>query len=147
MAKPIAALYLWCYPDGSKNYAGWHLTADARGCGALVSYLDELASGHRNEESRTLNVIPPTRKVLSVPGCRYAARSAQRLRLLVDRTDVRHFELREQDGEVSLRVGAERLPELRAHVEEIPRGGGDVSMVPDGRRPRDQALWFWWMLK
>jgi hypothetical protein len=146
MAKPIAALYLWCYPDGSKNSAGWHFTADGHGCASLLTELDELASG-RKEESRTLNVTPPTATVLSVPGWRYAARSAQRLRLLVERTNARRFELHERDGDVSLNIGAERLPELRARVDEIPRGGGDVSMVPDGRRPRDQTLSFWWMLR
>jgi hypothetical protein len=120
MAKPIAALYLWCYPDGSKNSAGWHFTADAHGCASLLLELDELASG-RKEESRTLNVIPPMGTVLSLPGWRYVARSAQRLLLLVDRMNSRRFELRECDGDISLYIGVERLPELRARRRNPPR--------------------------
>jgi hypothetical protein len=143
-----AAVYLWCYPDAGKSYAGWHLTADADGCASLLGAFDELASARGEHQSRLQNVIPPTAKILSVPGCPSAARSAKRLRIVVDRTNVRRFELGDRDGEVSLQVGIDRLGELRAHVEEIPKGGGDESIVADGKRPpREQRLWFWWMAK
>jgi hypothetical protein len=77
---------------------------------------------------------------------RAAAHCPDVLRLALAAQDPRHFALAETDEVLTIEIGTDRLEELRNNILGITRGEGDIAMIADGkRRPRDQALWFWWL--
>src|SRR5258708_1851433 len=60
-------VYLWRYVEGTKNFSGWHLTADAEGCEQALAILASL------DRERTVAITPPTPAILQVPGNRGGA--------------------------------------------------------------------------
>jgi hypothetical protein len=137
-------LYVWTYPEGSKSYAGWHLTADRVECARLSEAIEGLSAGSLSEP-QAFAVSPVTPAVLAVPNNRRAkAQSAREFRVVLSR-DPRHFSLEERDEVLTITVGSERLEELRKSIIGITQNKGDFAMTPGEKRlARDQMLWFWW---
>jgi hypothetical protein len=143
----MGRLYVWMYPETTRNYAGWHLTADPVGCARLVEAIDGLSRGALNEP-QVFTVLPATPAVLAVPNNRRAkARWPGKLRLALA-VEPRHFSLEERDDVLTITAGRARLEELHTNIVGITHNQGDFAMGPgDGRRRApDQALWFWWLL-
>lgn len=129
---------LWRYLDNARNYPGWHLTADAAGCAALLALLDALGAEGAGA-ARTLALTAPGAAQRAVPNNRAARwEAATTLRLTVDAAaDAWHWE---GDGaHVLLRCGRTGLAGVRQGVADIAAGRGDHAC---GRGA--QALWFWW---
>lgn len=129
---------LWRYPDGQRNFPGWHLGADADGCASLLALLGALEADGAGT-SRTVQLLAPDTAQLAVPNNRDAKwDTAQTLRLTVDAAaDAWQWLL---DGQrLELRIGMDALRGLRHGVQDIATGRGDYS-VGSGT----DALWFWW---
>jgi hypothetical protein len=140
-------IYLWTYPDGAKDYAGWHVTADARGCRDLVSMIDRAST---EELARPLRTLAPTAPILAVPNNRRASVQAASGITVVHAPDreAAYWRLEATAGDVVLLVGSEQLALLRAAVVDVSLGRGDYSLgSAEKRAPRQQRLWFWWMPK
>src|SRR5688572_30111766 len=59
-------VYLWRYKGNARNYPGWHLTADAPACVALIELVD-LMGGSRFSSSSPVPLSPPTEHQVGVP--------------------------------------------------------------------------------
>jgi hypothetical protein len=140
-------IYLWTYPEGVKDYAGWHLTADAAGCQMLLATLDRVST---DERARPLQTFAPNVAILTVPNNRRASAQAAAAITVVharDR-DAAYWHLEVTAGGVALSVGTERLAALRAAVVDVSQGRGDYCLgSAEKRAPRQERLWFWWMPK
>ena len=137
-----SAVYLWTYAESSRNFAGWHLTADEAACRALLEAIDQLA----DSDSLTTATQPPTAAILAIPNNRRAAvRAGSRLTVRAE-SERGAWRLAESAGEVTIVVGPDRLEALRRGIHDVRRGRGDYSLGADYKRAsRDQRLWFWWM--
>jgi len=129
-----------------KSFAGWHLSADPGGAGRLLAAIDDLLSG-AFVESPSFPVDPVTPAVLAVPNNRRAKASSPKYLRMKVAEDPRYLFFHKTAESLLIEAGRERLEELRDSIEQVARGEGDFAMVPDQRRrPRDQALRFWWLL-
>lgn len=129
---------IWRYLDNTRNYPGYHLSADAAGCREIRQRLSRIRG------SAVLSLTAPDAGVLSVPnnqgGCaRYLAG-----RMLQVQTSISlspdTFRWEEQDTKFFLTCSREKIAQLLAGVADIEKGAGDYSI----RGESGQALWFWW---
>ena len=67
--KQRGIISLWRYTEDSRNYSGWHLSADATGCASLLELLQALMSSPESAY-RTVYVTPPSSSTLKVPNFR-----------------------------------------------------------------------------
>lgn len=124
-----------------RNYAGWHVTADADGCASLLALLDELAASD-GPNTRVLSVESPTPAILSVPNNRSGASlSPSRLRLTLS-ANPSEWTFPESLEPATLTFGVDWLPKLRQGIADIALGNGDYSIgnADEG----NLQLWFWW---
>jgi hypothetical protein len=141
-------IYFWRYQETRKGWEGWHMTADAAGCGSLVAAIDQLLAADAGS-SRPFPILAPTPAILAVPNNRRVPAVAPKRFSIIFRNgeeQSRYWEIHESEGTLVLSLGAARLHELRTAIEDVAKGGGDYAVGADGkRRPSDQCLWFWWL--
>jgi hypothetical protein len=129
---------LWRYLDNTKNYHGYHLSADARGCRLLQ---DKLAS-IRSKVSIPLD--QPDKAVLSVPNnqggkARWIAGAVLFLETRPELSD-EHFDFEEQGERVVLTCSTHLIGKILRGVEDMGKGEGDYAISGAG----NCSLWFWW---
>lgn len=130
--------HIWRYRDNRRNYPGYHLSADADGCAALLAWL---RSTKPRPELR-LQPVPP--EVLSVPNNRDGAAAhvgCASFQLHV-RPDAAHdhFLFSEVSGHLTLECSPQQVEHIIEGVEGIQRGEGDSCMGGEDQN----VLWFWW---
>lgn len=130
--------HIWRYKDNQRNYPGYHLSADAEGCRAL---LDWLRSRKARPEFRLKTATP---EVLSVPNnqeglAAYVSCTLLKLQVRQD-VDRGHFVFSEVSGRLSLECSQQQVECIIKGVEDIQRGEGDYCIGAGSQ----QALWFWW---
>jgi len=141
-------VYLWTYREGRHNYEGWHMTADADACDALLELLD-LYSAARFTCRQVVPLRPPSPAVLGVPNNRGGW---PRIRTCTEwviryslRTAFRAWSLTADARTATLDIGRDRIADLREGIVDIRAGLGDRSIGPDDHTLYDdQCLWFWW---
>ena len=82
-------IYFWRYASGQKNYPGYHLCADGKGCNFLIGRIRSRRS-MRMFRPLIFDLTKPSLRVLAVPNNgHHKARSKQRLALSIcfDRDD------------------------------------------------------------
>ncbi|HEV2915068.1 MAG TPA: hypothetical protein VGX92_17455 [Pyrinomonadaceae bacterium] len=144
--KQKGRLYLWHYLEHTRNYPGWHLTADDACCRSLVDLIERMSAA-RWSSQKSLVVTPPSKEVLSIPnniGGEARCKSAGKFILKHPKgiVDDEYFSLEENGSTVVLSAGGRKLELLKECVLKIPTGEGDYSI-----KVGDRHLWFWWMLK
>jgi hypothetical protein len=131
---------IWRYKDNSRNYPGYHLSADNEGCRELRERLSQI----RNSEAFALT--PPDAAVLSVPNNQGGRAKYFAGRKLLVRTASslapNTFRWDEQDTTFNLTCSREMIARLIEGVAEVEKGNGDYSIGGE----YDQVLWFWWQL-
>jgi hypothetical protein len=129
---------IWRYEDNTRNYPGYHLSADAEGCRALRERLGQI------RDCETFTLTAPDTAVLSVPnnqGGRARCFAGRKLQVhTASSLAPNTFRWEEQDTTFILTYSREQISRLLAGVADIEKVEGDCSMRGDG----DQALWFWW---
>ena len=139
--KQLGTAALWRYTDNTRNFPGWHFTADAAGCASLVALLDALAADAA-PASRTVALVAPTAANLAVPGNRSAGIvAANRLRISYS-PDLTSWQMPEDAEPAQLSIGPNWLSTLRDAIAGIPRGEGDYSVGASGSG--NSQLWIWW---
>jgi hypothetical protein len=128
---------VWRYQANTRNYPGYHLTADAAGCTLLQERVATLARGIGR--SAVLRLSPPTQRMLDIPNnhrgeapCTYFAEL--------------HIEVAAAQLSISPDGRTCRLAATRADLRDLARG---VDGIAQGRGDYcigsgDQSLWFWW---
>ena len=132
---------LWRYLENTRNYPGWHFTADDAGCASMLALLDALFLDPAGS-TRTLQLTAPSAEVLSVPNNRRApvkGPASLKLSHVVDPEVLRWI----QDGDrLVLEIGQQRAPMLRKGVADVAAGNGDYCIAT-----APLPLWFWWWPK
>jgi hypothetical protein len=144
--KQRGIISLWRYTENSRNYSGWHLSADAAGCASLLELLQTL---HASPEStyRTVRITPPSLTTLKVPNFRSAkwvAPTRWRIAFEPNAKATSLWSIETQEDSVRLTLGGAMIQELASGVMDISRGEGDYSIGGSDEQPR---LWFWWWLE
>jgi hypothetical protein len=144
--RQAGCIYLWCYHENTKNFPGWHMTADASGCESLLALVEEMESAQWSCE-QTIHTPRPTPPIIEVPtrARRWSAAVSLHLKVRRAANFEQGWQLRCQEGAVTLTVGPARLAELKKGFLDIAQGLGDYSIPNDA--PDDQRLWFWWHLE
>lgn len=110
--------HIWRYRDNQRNYPGYHLTADAEGCVALLGWLRSRKAGSE------FPLRPVTPEVLGVPNNRGGAAACvgcTTFKLHVKPDAARgHFVFSEISGRLSLECSQKQ-------VEDIVKGVGGYS--------------------
>ena len=134
-------IYLWRYRERTRNYPGFHLSADRAGAGQLLTLLVSLAKA-RTPQLANVTLDPATADVLAIPNNRGAAISSYRHWELS--VDPRYEPERLHFTVVGDRARAELSPvqveSLAAGVEDIRERRGDYSIGDE----EEHQLWFWW---
>jgi hypothetical protein len=136
-------LYLWRYPARRLTYAGWHVAADGEGCASLVDLLDRMEAD-AVDSHRTIALDSPSAEISGVPNFGKPVREKPGiLRIVYERSFPDFFSAR-ADEHFIVRIGEQRLPDLRSAFVEISIGGGDFTLWPDDEKI-GMPMWFWWM--
>jgi len=106
--------YIWRYQGNTRNYPGWHFTADAQGCVSLLELLDMMAASRFSSEAQVPLTVP-TERQLGVPNAPLQYVPVNSLEIYHSPTKVTpdHWQLTENANRVRLEVGRETLGELR----------------------------------
>jgi hypothetical protein len=141
--KQEGSISLWRYTENERNYPGWHLSADTRGCSSLSSLLQSLAADG-DGAARAIALEPPTASVLAIPnnrGGQAKFRAPAKLRVRFVR-DPRLWSFPKTLEPAELAFGYDWLAPLKQGLDAISQGQGDYSIGidHDGNLP----LWFWW---
>jgi hypothetical protein len=134
-------VYLWQYVENTRNYPGWHLTADEtfrRSFADLIRRM--LAAGYNCQKS--LNVTSPAKEILSVPnnqGGRAKWKSPKVLVLKLQKDKIRddYFSLEDSENTVILTTGGQKLELLTKCVLKISK---DIDYSIEIGKTQ---LWFW----
>lgn len=135
-------LYVWRYADPSRNWRGWHFTADPAGCRSVRNLLDRMHGGEPSH--RTLRIEKVTDAILNVPNYgRKTAGNFGRLRIAY-RPEREDLQLSAEGDLLIMTVGHRRLRKLAAAFADVETGGGDFGIKTSGDRGADSWM-FWWM--
>ena len=130
------AVSMWKNRDPRNPH--WNLTADERGCAALLDLLDRMEGGQWSSKKR-MSLRKPV--ITADHGGDRPFRSARHLTIKYpkDRVPDDHWDLREEKRQLLLEVGLLSLRELREAVVDLKSGGGDYAIGGDY-----SPLWIWW---
>ena len=134
---------LWRYREHSRNYPGFHLSADRPGCAQLLTLLGSLAKA-RTPQIGNVVLDPVTAAVLAIPnnrGGHAAISSYQHWELVVDPRfppERLHFAVMNDRARTELSVV--QVESVMAGVEDIRALRGDYAIGDDD----EHQLWFWW---
>ena len=140
-----ASVFLWRYATGVRNYPGYHLTADATGCGELGGGLDKLLESS-SQRRFGIALSPPTLSVLAVPNNKNhkaLSKPAASFNLLNDVSNL--LEISETDVEIMISASTDIAKQIRIGIEDVRAGHGDYSVVGRSSTKRAEHLWFWWL--
>ena len=143
--KQRGIISLWRYTENSRNYPGWHLSADAAGCASLFELLQALRACSEST-SRTVHITPPSSSTLKVPNYRskWVAPTKWRIAFEPNKAATSLWSIETQEDSVHLTLGVTMIQELASGVKDIRRGEGDYSIGGSDEQPR---LWFWWWIE
>jgi hypothetical protein len=132
---------LWRYRERTRNYPGFHLSADRHGCDQLLTLLGSLAKA-RTSQIGHIALDPVTAAVLAVPNNRDAEVSAYRhWELIVDpRFPPERLHFAVVGDRVRTELSPVQVESLAAGVQDIRERRGDYSIGDDD----DHQIWFWW---
>lgn len=138
--KPSGSVSLWRYTENTRNYPGWHLTADAAGCDSLLDLLDALATEPGGY--RTIPLRAPDEAQLGVPNNRRSPHiAATKLQLTLSDAPA-DWRFPSDHDPASLTIGNDWLAPLRKGLLDITQGRGDYRIGNDDSG--SLKLWFWW---
>ena len=132
---------LWRYRERTRNYPGFHLSADHQGAGQLLALLGNLRKA-RTPQLASVTLDPPTAAVLAVPDNRGASVSGYRYwELVVDpRFPPERLHFMVVNDRVRTELSMIQVESVAAGVEDIRERRGDYSIGDD----EEHQLWFWW---
>lgn len=147
--KQIGDVFLWHYPGGSRNYCGWHLTADKAGANSLMSLLDAFRACSEYRR-RKVRLSAPTQAMLAVPNyqAKHQAGAALEIKYLPGDEHSSQWKLSAEGGRVTVALGHGKLMELRQGLQDVAKGEGDYAIGPADKADwESMCLWFWWQPK
>jgi hypothetical protein len=141
--KQRGIVSLWRYTENTRNYPGWHLTADAAGVASLLDLCSRLGGGVEGTGARTVSISRPSTEVLSVSNnknacAKWIAPPKWRIQYAPDTEDAWSFSVA---GPATVLVGSLYLPRLMGGLAAIASRKGDYSIGGDDVT---EHLWFWW---
>jgi hypothetical protein len=136
--------YLWRYKENTKNYPGWHFSADEISCSAFIDLFNLMDVATYSGNCK-ISITPPNDALLSIPNnlngnARYE--TAKQLVIKYDPLKQVLWNITHNDSTVFIDIGKKYLLEFRKGIEDIKQGQGDYSIGPIADENR---LWFWWM--
>jgi hypothetical protein len=135
-------IYLWQYVENTRNYPGWHLTADEIFCNSFADLIERMVTAKYSCQ-KSLNVTSPTREILNVPnnkGGQAKWKSPKLLILKHQKNNIPddYFSLEESEGMVIISAGRQKLESLKECVLKIIPRDNDYSVEIGNTQ-----LWFW----
>ena len=111
--KQNGSLYLWRYLENTRNFPGWHLSADDLFCQSFADLTEKMLAS-RWSSQKTLLATPPDSKVLRVPNnrggeARFKLAESLLLKYPKDKVDADYFSLEDAEGNIILSVGTLKL--------------------------------------
>jgi len=148
--KQSGKVYLWKYKENTKNYPGWHLHADDEGCASLLILIDSMKKAQFPSE-RTLNIKPPTPKILMVPNNRggkakWVTVDKIKIKAVKGDSSSEEWSLIHDHPKLFLTVGENMLKAFEKGIKDITKGKGDYSIghEKETKEYEPSNLWFWW---
>ncbi len=138
--KQEGRLYLWRYTENTRNYPGWHLTADDACCHSLADLIERMLSA-RWSSQKPLVLTPPTKEVLRVPNnrggeARWKSPAGLILKYPKGKVGDEHIALETNIDTIILSVGKLKLELLRRVCAKSSEGrrrlfyrGGEYAAV------------------
>jgi hypothetical protein len=140
--KQEGRVYLWRYLQNTRNYPGWHLSAD-QAFGRRFGDLIQIMLNSPYNSQKALTITAPTKEILSVPnnqGGRSAWESPKSF--VIKHQKAENFNdlanLEESSETVVLTAGRQQLGLLGNCVSKILEGDNDYAIEIG-----DTQLWFW----
>ncbi len=138
-------IFFWRYASGTKNYPGFHISADGRGYAFLLERINARQSMRMSRPS-TFELTKPTAEILAVPNNgRHKAKSKPTLTvsILFDNEDA-WLDIQEGSGSIDVSLSSANIDSFVTGIEDVRRGMGDYSMSGLDRDGRKSDIWFWW---
>lgn len=132
------SIAIWRYEDFPRNYPGYHLTADARGCAFLLGLI-KLFQNAKYPARKLVELTNPTPQHLAIPNCprKCVPLRAAEFRFRSDYPDS-HWSIRAVGKRATIEIGSTGLHDLEQGVSDIVLCKGDWA-TGNG----NDALWFW----
>lgn len=131
---------LWRYLDNTRNYPGYHLSADMDGCRLLREKLAQIPGKAR------IPLDEPDKAVLSVPNNKGGvARLVAGVTLRIESNPELpegYFAFVEKGQIIVLTCSIQMMAGILRGVGDMEQGKGDYAIRGDG----DCRLWFWWQV-
>jgi len=133
-------IYLWTYKQRNRNYAGHHLSADAEGAEYLIELFGRLETTTKSK-SKTVQLSPVTKKILSVPGYNAPVVKYNEWKIDLD-TEAKdeYFEITGNGSNCILNLSSAQAGCILEGAKDISQGKGDYCIGGD----KDNVIWFWW---
>jgi hypothetical protein len=134
-------VYLWRYQENTRNYPGWHLTADETFCSSFAELIGRMLVAQYGSR-QSLAVTAPTKEILSIPNNRGGAAKWKSPKALIlkhrkDHITDDYFSLEESEDAIIISAGRQKLELLKDCVLNIPKNQ-DYSIEIGNTQ-----LWFW----
>ncbi|HWB20940.1 MAG TPA: hypothetical protein VG711_11615 [Phycisphaerales bacterium] len=135
----VGNVYVWRYKGHTRNYEGWHMTADRAACTSLLELLALMTSSDYSAKVRVELTMPGPMQ-LGIPNAALKHRPAKEIQISYAprKMNADHWHLVESKDALFLEVGRAMLCELRRGITDVSRNQGDYCIGPDG-----EELWFW----
>ena len=132
---------MWRYRERTRNYPGYHLSADTQGCDQLLKLLGDLAKV-REPRLATVTLDAVTADVLAVPNNRDADVSTYgHWDLIADpRFPPERLHFTVLNDRVRSELSAVQIESLAAGVLDMRERRGDYAIGDED----EHLLWFWW---
>lgn len=134
-------IHLWRYRERTRNYPGFHLSADVAGADALLTLLDRLAKT-RTPQISNITLDPVSTAALAIPNNRDATVTAYRhWDLIVDpKFPPERLQFVVMNDRVHTELSPVQVESVAGGVRDIRERRGDYAIGDDD----EQQLWFWW---
>ena len=132
------SISLWSYEEFPKNYCGYHLTADPKGCAFLIGLVERFEKARYPARKRVV-LDAPTADHLAIPNCQKSCIPALGVEFRFRcEFDERHWSITDSRDGIVVELGATRLREFVRGVAGIVHGHDDWA-IGHGI----ESLWFW----
>lgn len=142
-------IYAWKYLENSRNYPGWNFTADKNGCESLLELLDLMKLCEWSSKKEIITSIP-TEKQIKVPNNQRGLAKWKSISKLILSSkkgiEKNHWKIIEDENEIEIQFGEDKLVELEKAIIGIPNGEGDFA-ISNSPYDDDNIFYIWWNLE
>jgi hypothetical protein len=134
-------LYLWHYRDNLRNYPGWNITIDDKGCDSLIDLFNQMEYSKYSSQV-TLVASVPTRKQVRRANDDARFYHARYLELKFRKGIGSYWQLTESPTTLMIQFGERKMIEFKGAVAKLKNREDDFAICNE-MEDDESILYFW----